>query len=146
MKYEHAPRPEIEQHYHIKHLIESQEKRADDRTYHRNKEKALKEREDLIKDAKRLVLTDFWCDTCKLDFKAMAWKQVENDWYANHRNAYYKTKCFKGHWCIRLITDKWKDGFFTKSRAISKDRGKYFNDIVQPSDTGYQLLYGKKNA
>ena len=147
MKYEHTPRPEVEQHYHIQHLIETQEKRSDDRTYHRNKAKALEERNELLKDAKRLALTDFWCDTCRIDFKALAWKQTEIDWSnPNQMIGFYKTKCWHGHWCMRLITDKHKDGFFIKSRAIARDRGKYYNDIIQPGDTGYQLLYGKKNA
>ncbi len=146
MNLDHTPHPLIEDHYHIRELIEAQEKRHDERLYSRDKAKAKQEREELIADAKRLVLTDFWCDRCKEDFKGMAWKQVVQDWYTDSRSAFYKTKCFKGHWCIRLITDKYKDGFFVKSRKLAHERGKYHNDIIQPGDTNYQLLYGKKNA
>lgn len=144
MRYEHTPRPLIEDHYHIRELIENQEVRAADRIAYREKEKTAAERDDLIKDAKWFVLTDFWCDTCKKDFKAQAIKQVEDDWNANQRIAFYKTKCFKGHWCIRLVTDRHKDAFFIRSRLLALDRGNHAADIVQPFETGYNMLYGKK--
>ena len=144
MRYEHIPRPEIERHYHIKSLIESQEKRVEDRNYHREKQKTKDEREDLIKDAKPYVQTDFWCDTCKEDFKAQAIKEIEEDWNGNGRNAFYKTKCFKGHWCIRLITDRHKDAYWFKSRAVLKDQGEHYADTLQPFETNFNLLYGKK--
>lgn len=145
MKFNQVPHPTIEDHFHIQELINGQEKRSEDREFHRNRIKALEEREDLIKDSKPVTLTDFWCDTCKKDFKSQAIRQVELDWSnTSQRVAFYKTKCFKGHWCIRLITDKHKDGFFVKSRFMSLDRGNHFDDTVQPNETNFNLLYGKK--
>jgi len=145
MRYEHIPRPDIEYHPHIQDLIERQEKRTEDRNYYRNRVKELEERNDLIKDSKFFTQTDFWCDKCKKDFKAQAIKQVEVDWSNTSQNiAYYKTKCFKGHWCIRLITDRHRDEFWFKSRFVSLDRGNHFKDILQPHETGFNLMYGYK--
>jgi len=144
--YENTPRPLVEEHYHIRMLFESQEKRAADRTSHRDREKAREERESDIKAAKGKELKAFWCDTCKTDFLAEALKEVEVDWSNPAQNiAFYRTKCFKGHWCQRLITDTHKDNYFFRSKKVCQDRGKYSADIVQPWETNYQLLYGRKN-
>lgn len=144
MKYEHTPRPEIEQHYHIRELIEGQERRSADRTRAQQKAKSAMERDMLIADSKLFDTKDFWCDTCKEDFVAQAVKQIEEDWNADQRISFYKTKCWKGHWCIRLVTDRHRDAFFYKSRLVALDRGNHFADLVQPFETGYNMLYGKK--
>lgn len=141
----YGPKPLVEEHYHIQSLIESQQKRVDDREYHRNVAKERVERDDLINEAKQVVVADFWCEDCKLDFKGGAVKQVETDWTnSDQRIAFYKMKCDCGKWCIRLVTDRNKDAFWSKSRLIALDRGKHFADTVQPHETGYNLLYGKK--
>ena len=136
--------PLIEDHYEIQELINNQEKRTNDRNYYRNRQKELDERTNLIKDAKGFVLTDFWCDICKKDFKSQSIKQIEDDWNADQQIAFYKTKCFKGHWCIRLITDRFKDAFYYKSKFVALDRGNHFTDILQSFETGFNMLYGKK--
>lgn len=134
----------IEQHYHIKELIERQEKRSNDRQYHRDKEKERQERNDAIKDSPIVSVTDFYCNLCRLDFKSMSVREVETDWSNSLQYiAFYKSKCDKGHWCIRFITDKLKDPFWMNSRKIATDRGRYHDDIVQPFESGYNLLYGK---
>ena len=143
-EYEQTPRPEIEQHYHIKSLIESQEKRTEDRTYSRDKAKEREERNTLIKEAQVITLTDFLCRQCNEEFKGIAVKQVEENWNnPNENNAFYKTKCFKGHWCIRYITDKDKDPYWYKSRAVARDRVLHHNDTLQPHQTGFNILYKK---
>lgn len=145
MNLDHTPHPLIEDHYHIRSLIEGQEKRSADRTFHRDRIKDGEERDSLIADNKGMTLTDFWCDRCSLDFKAQAVKQVEVDWTNSRQSvAFYKTKCFNGHWCVRLITDRHKDGFWQKSKLVSLDRGNHHNDTVQPHETGFNMLYGKK--
>jgi hypothetical protein len=145
MKYEDTPRPNVEHHYHIRELIERQEKRSDDREYHRNKQKEKEERDELIRDSKPLDVKDFYCRPCDDDFKGQAVKQVEVDWTNPLQNiAFYKSKCFKGHWCIRLVTDRHRDIYFFKSKHVATDRGKHYNDLVQPYQDGYNLLYGKR--
>lgn len=140
-----GPKPLIEEHYHIQSLIEGQEKRAADRQYHKDRLKALDEREELIRDAQIVCVTDFWCNDCKKDFKSMSIKEIEIDWSCpSQRIAFYRSKCDKGHWCIRLITDRHKDGFWMRSRKMSLDRGKHFADIIQPWETNFNLLYGKR--
>lgn len=141
----HGPKPLIEEHYHIQELIDRQSKRTDDKEYHRNKAKELEERYDLIKDSKLVTVTDFWCDDCKKDFKSMSIRQVEIDWTNSGQNiAFYNTKCDCGNWCQRLITDKHKDAFWSKSKFLALDRGNHFADTVQPYETNFNLLYGKK--
>lgn len=143
-EYEQQPRPEIENHYHIRSLIEAQEKRTEDRTYQRDKAKNREERNNLIKEAQMVTITDFLCRQCGDEFKGIAVKQVEEDWNnPNDKNAFYKTKCFKGHWCIRYITDKWKDPYWYKSKAVARDRALHYNDTLQPSQTGFNILYKK---
>lgn len=141
----HQPKPLIEEHYHIQELIERQEKRTTDREYHRNRVKDLEDRDILVTDSKFVTITDFYCDRCGKDFKAQAVRQIETDWTnSTQKVAYYKTKCFAGHWCMRLITDKHKDSFWSRSRLVALDRGKGFADTVQPHETNFNLLYGKK--
>ena len=144
MKYEQEPRPDIENHYHIRSLIEFQEKKSNDRTYHREREKDKADREDTIRSAQNYVLTDFYCDKCELDFKAQANKEVELDWNNTMQNvAFYRTKCFKNHWCVRFITDKHKDPYWYKSKAVARDRFRHYADTIQPHETGFNMLYNK---
>lgn len=141
----HEPKPLIEEHYHIQSLIEGQEKRANDRQYHKDRIKSLQERDELISDSKLVCVTDFWCHKCKQDFKSMTIREVETDWTNTaQRIAFYRGKCDKGHWCIRFITDRHKDGFWVRSQLMAIDRGKHFADIIQPYQTNFNLLYGKK--
>lgn len=141
----YAPKPLIEEHYHIQHLIDVQQKRSNDKIYHQNKAKEDQERENTINEAKWFVLTDFFCTDCDKDFIAQAVKEIEQDWScSNQRVAFYKTKCFCGKWCIRYITDKFRDPYWFKSRAVRADRIKYHDDLLQPFESGYSLLYGHK--
>ena len=144
-RYEHTPRPLIEDHHHIRDLIEGQERRTEDRVYHQNRIKANQERDKDIKDAKGQETKPFWCETCKLDFFGESIKEVEVDWSCPTQNiAFYRTKCFKGHWTMRLITDPHKDSYYAKSLMVAKDRGSHSLDILQPNETNFNLIYGKK--
>lgn len=141
---DYSPKPLIEYHYHIKELIESQEKRSDERNYFREKGKVSEERNDLIKDAKIIVATDFWCNLCEEDFKSMAIKEIEIDWSCPSQFiAFYRSKCSKGHWCMRFITDRHKDGFWTRSKLCALDRGNHSLDTLQPHEIGFNMLYKK---
>lgn len=140
----YEPRPNIEDHYHLQELIDRQEKRVDDREYYRLKAKNAQERMDFIKDAKSKDTRAFYCAQCKEDFVSESIKQVETDWSClTQYIAFYKTKCFKGHWCIRLITDRHKDAYWFKSKQVKADQGKAFVDTIQPYQTGFNTLYKK---
>jgi len=138
-------KPLVEEHYNIDELIKAQEKRSDERTYYREKDKAREERQKLIEDSQMVVATDFHCTRCNEDFKTMAVLQVELDWSNLTQSiAFYKSKHRKcGSWAIRHITDKTRDGFYQRSKAVVLERGKYHNDILQPFETGFNLVYGK---
>ena len=141
----HEPKPLIESHYHIQSLIDSQEKRKQDRNYHRERTKQLEDREDYIKDSKPITITDFFCNKCKQDFKAVAVREIETDWSnTKQRVAFYKSKCDKGHWCIRLITDRQMDAFYSQSILLAKDRANHILDTLQPWEEGFNTMYGKK--
>jgi hypothetical protein len=144
MKYT-GPKPLVEEHYHIEELIAAQEKRADDREYHRTKEKNAAERQKTIDDARMQVATDFYCSQCGVDYKVNAVLQVEVDWSCPGQCiAFYKGKHREcGSWAIRLITDKQRDGYFARSRLVRIDQGMHHNDLIQPHEEGFNLLYGK---
>jgi len=142
----YTPKPLVEEHHHIRELIARQDARVQDRNYHKAKEKAFAERSELIEDNKPVKLEDFWCERCKKDFKGVAFRQIENDWNdPSQQIAFYKTKCFHGHWCIRFITDKFLDPYWHRSKSVRMDRANHSNDLLQSFEEGYQLLYGKKN-
>lgn len=144
-EYDYTPHSKVDEHYHIRELFDQQDKRVADRQYHRDRVKDLEEREEEIKKAEGVMVKDFWCDTCKKDFKGQAVKQVEIDWSnPAQRIAFYKTKCFCGKWAIRLITDRHMDRYFEKSRLVARDRGNYHTDILQSFESGYNLVNTKK--
>lgn len=146
MKKDYGPKPLVEEHYHVQELIDRQQKRSEDRTYHLDKAKVLAEREELIREARVKDLLDFWCDQCEKDIKSVAVLQVEEDWSnPSQRIAFYQTKCFQGHWLIRHVTDKYMDRYWFRSRGVARDRGKHMTDMVQPWEDGFHLLYGRKH-
>lgn len=140
----YGPKPLIEEHYHIQDLINGQQKRVDDREFHRIRIKNLAERTEDIKKANAREVKGFWCQECKADFFGETIKQVETDWTCPTQYiAFYRAKCPKGHWCARHITDQHKDGYHVRSRRIALDRGIHYADTLQPHQTGFNLLYKK---
>lgn len=140
----HDPKPLIEEHYHIQELIDAQDKRAKDRTYHQERVKSSGERELEIRRADQKVTMMFYCRTCKKDFVGEAFKHVEQDWSNGAQFAFYKTKCFNGHWVNRFILNKDKDPYFFRSPFIARQRVVNHADLLQHFETGYQLMYGHK--
>jgi len=138
----HEPKPLIEEHYHIQELIERQEKRSSERTYFQEKQKQGAERIKEIQDARPMAQAEFLCLKCGQEFKGVAVRQIELP-FNGPPIAYYKHKCDKGHWCMRYITDKWKDPFWVRSKAVARDKGKNYKDAIQPSEEGFNLLYKK---
>lgn len=142
----HQPKPLTEEHWHIQDLIKAQTRRSEERTYARDKVKLLALREETIAEAPTRAIKDFWCPSCRKDFMAMTIKEVEQDWSnPEQRVAMYKTKHQEcGTWCARLITDPLTDSFWSRSKAVARDRGKHSNDLLQPFENNYNLMWGKK--
>jgi hypothetical protein len=127
-------------------LIDQQEKRAKDRIQSRDREKMLAERQEEIDRAKEWDVIEFFCAQCQEDFAHFANKQVETDWSNTAQKiAFYKGKHDCGTWAIRHITDKFNDPYWLESPQVARDRGTHHNDLLQPFETGYQLLFGRKN-
>ena len=144
MNFNHSPHPVVEDHYHIQELINAQERRSNDRAYHRDRAKRYAERMDDIKRAKPIELKPFWCTHCALDFAAEGIKEVERDWSnPTQYIAFYRSKHWCGAWCMRLITDVHKDGYFYRSKRVAIDKGKHYADTLQPFETGFNIMYKK---
>jgi len=143
----HEPKPEIENHPHIQMLIDTQEKRSKDRIAHQDKDKMNAERNDEIRKREAFGIIEFFCDRCDEDFANFAHKHVEQDWSNSSQYvAYYKSKHDCGNWVIRHITDKNSDAYWMNSKSVAQDRGKHHNDLLQSFETGYNMLYGRKNT
>ncbi len=145
MALKHQPKPLVEEHYHIDMLIENQTKRSEDRQRFKDLDRERAENEKMIVDAKAVALLDFFCDHCRQDFRSNAVLHIELDWNKpNEQIAFYRGKHRKcGRWSVRHWTDKAQDGFFMKSRSVAIDRGKHFEDLLQPYQIGFNTLYGK---
>jgi len=87
----------------------------------------------------------FWCVKCKQDFFPKRVIKVESqDWDNSGVFRYWRAKhC--GVWNVRLISQKVKDKFFIKSPSVIEDRRKHKEDLLQPTETGYDMLYKHKN-
>lgn len=141
----HGPKPLIEEHYHIRELIDRQDARVRDKEFHREREKQKGERDAIIADTKLIDRKEFFCRRCKKDFIGVARLQIEEDWNGlDQRIAFYKTKCFCGTWCIRLVTDKERDPYWRMSELVRADRANHASDLLQPFEEGFNLLYGKQ--
>lgn len=140
MNFNQEPHPVIEEHYHIQDLIKGQQKRSMDRSRHQSIEKARNAFIETIRGFKDREILDFWCDKCQTDFVARSQKQV--DAWADI--AYYKIKHTCETWCIRHITDRHLDSYFFKSKKVAMDRRDNFTNLLQPFETGFTMLYGKK--
>lgn len=140
----YSPRPAIEEHHHIRELISRQEERTADRTRHREREKALAERSEEIAKSPPAKMEVFYCAKCGEDFVHAALRQVEADFESPELlHAFYRAKCRAGHWVIRLVTDRHRDAYWARSKAVARDKAAHAQDLLQPFEEGFQLLYGK---
>ncbi len=140
MKFDQTPHPIVEDHYYIQDLINGQEKRTADRKAHQDIEKQRDAFLKYVKDIPEIAMIDFWCECCKRDFVARVRKEIDS-W---GEFAFYRTKHRCGRWAIRHITDTFRDSYWFRSRNVANDRSTHRNDLLQPFETGYNTLYGKK--
>ena len=86
----------------------------------------------------------FYCSKCKQDYTPKRIYKIDSkDWNTNGIFRYWRSKHCK-QWNTRLINDKTKDKFFIKSPSVIKDRRLRKLDMLQPGETGFQMLYGRK--
>ena len=133
-------RSTAEYHPEIQALVKAHEKRQADRQYHRDIEKM---RDDMIKEIKsapEFEKIHCYCEGCGREFTARAGKIVDS-WSPI---AWYITKCRCGKRQLRRITDKIWDRYYFKSKEIFKQRFDNFADILQPFQSGYEMMWGKK--
>jgi hypothetical protein len=113
----------------------------------READRAKKERDDMMNERYRQTQlapiekrTDFWCDTCKLDFNAIGTKAL-----CGNGRSRYDAKCpLCNHICSRRITEVAHDPFFQRSESIRKARWLAGDDLVQPDDPRWEETWGKK--
>jgi len=86
----------------------------------------------------------FYCDKCKQDYTPeRIYKREVKDWNNNGTFRYWQSKhCSK--WNTRLISEKIKDKFFIKSPSIIRERRLRKQEMLQPGQSGYDMLYGRK--
>ncbi len=87
----------------------------------------------------------FYCRVCKKDYFPMRVVKVEqNDWNTGGTFRFWRSKHCKV-WNVRLISQKIKDKFFIKSPSVCRDRRLHKLDLLQPQESGFQMLYGGNN-
>jgi hypothetical protein len=135
----------VDEHDHIKSLKDRADRKFKERKNHEDSKKLENERESDIAEAKQSMMKDFWCDECGIDITLLAQKVVESDWTnKSQRIAYYVGQCPCGCILRRRITDSWSDPYYLVSDSLNKQRTDNYKDIVQPWESGYNMLYGHK--
>lgn len=127
------------EHPDVVKLEKRLEKVWEDRDIEAQRE-ALKKESDVNEEIPASI---FYCKVCKKDYFPMRIVKVEqNDWNTGGTFRFWRSKhC--GVQNVRLITQKIKDKFFIKSPSVCRDRRLNSNDLIQPQQTGFNLLYGK---
>jgi len=105
------------------------------------------ERSKIIAEATDWKLTEFFCVKHQLDFTKIGRKEVNGD------RAVYKADCPKclsepnytfTKRCERYITDRHKDPYYNNSLIIRKQRFEARDDLLQPGDPRFNMLYGRR--
>lgn len=104
------------------------------------KTQSYRDRMNAIREAKRVDRLAFWCDNCHKDFISIAYKQVRQP-KGQLPIAWHVGKCPCGYKALRYITDKGADPYYYKSFYMKLERVKLSNDLVQPGDPRFRILY-----
>jgi len=103
---------------------------------------AVKKEYDVDED---LPASIFYCYKCKVDyFPKRVVKVEQQDWNTGGIFRHWRAKHKCGTMNVRLISQKIKDKFFIKSPSVCRDRRLNKLDLLQPQETGFDMLYGKK--
>lgn len=88
----------------------------------------------------------FFCSKCVCDFRPRrAWKGEDEDWNTGGKFRYWKARHVCGTWSKRFISDKLKDPFWKLSPSVKRERAMFKRDILQPHETGFNMLYQRIN-
>ena len=106
-------------------------------------------RQKLVDDAPEVKREHFWCEKCEKDYEALAHKRVATGFNLDTGHSYvvepirawYQTECECGDTNIRRITDKFSDPYLWQSEQLKRDRIKYKDAFLSPSDPRFQMLY-----
>ncbi len=96
-------------------------------------------------EAKAVVMTSFYCDSCDADFDSRAIKQVRKPTGAVW-HAYYEARCPRGHLAVRWITDRLADPYFYKSFIVKREQARHADDFLTPSHPRFKLVYPRAYA
>lgn len=136
----------MEDHDDFKKLDKIYQERFDERDREKTKEGYQKENELEVNDGIKTPMTDFYCKRCKKDYDDYRTTYIiQNDWERiGKKSSFWKSKHKCGQWNIRYVTDKSHDPYWTLSPKMKKDRGNYYRDMVQPDQSGFDMLFGHK--
>ena len=135
----------VDEDPHIKALKDRTSRRSEEREKYRDAKKLEGEREGIIADTPQEIIKDYWCRKCEKDLVIVSQKCIESDWTnSGQRIAYYAGQCPCGAILKRRISDSFSDPYHLESEKIKKQRIEHYKDIIQPHESGYQMLYGNK--
>lgn len=100
------------------------------------------DRDKTIADAPSTTITTFWCRKCRKDRDGLGEKRVIS--WDGESFAYYHSYRLC-HSLRRYITDRHIDPYWRESRELKKQRAIHAQDILQPGDDGFDMLYSHKN-
>ncbi len=131
----------------INKMEEFLQKRFDERDREKEKENILYSNQKEIQEGLEIKVTDFYCKKCKCDYEDYRTTAItETDWTQPGKYiAYWQSKHRKcGQINRRWITDKQYDPYWFKSPKMKRDVGNYYRDMLQPHETGFEMLYQHK--
>lgn len=118
-------------------IVKSQQ---EERERYRKAEDIKTERQRTIDQAPTPWTTEFWCQVCSKDYIRLAHKIVISSY--EEPIAFYESKCPKGHYCRRRITDKMTDPYYFQSEQLRRARVELERDLIQPGDPRFKRIYG----
>jgi hypothetical protein len=134
----------MSEHYQVKDLISRLDERAQFREIQKMRDKERNERNETIKASDQFI-QNYWCEDDKIEYGAYSVKVIESDWTnSSQKISYFASKCPKCKRTLkRLITDKWRDSYYKLSFKVKRDRIDNYRDLLQPHQSGFNMLYNK---
>lgn len=87
-------------------------------------------------DDREFLITDFWCDKCRLDWRLRAEKIKRG------KRLFWVCRCPK---CrsemLRYADDPRGDPYYQNSERMKREARKYARDLLQPDDPLFDVVY-----